>query len=83
MATLREYDIVRVVQLLTTSREFDGTEGVKHAPRIGDTATIVHQYEPENPAAVVVAESVDGNGNTIWLADFQPDELELVSRPSH
>lgn len=83
MAVLREYDVVRVVQLLTTNREFDGTEGVKRAPRVGDTATIVHQYEPDNPAAPVVAESVDGNGNTIWVADFQPDELERVSRPSH
>lgn len=81
MSSLREYDVVRVVQLLSTNREFDGTEGVKRAPRIGDTATIVHQYEPENPTAAVVAESVDGNGNTIWVADFQPDELERVSRP--
>ena len=79
MATLREYDVVRVVQLLTTSRELDSTEGIKRAPRIGDTATIVHQYESENPVAAVVAENVDGNGNTIWVADFQPDELELVS----
>lgn len=82
MATFREYDVVRVARLLTTKRKFDGTEGIKRAPRIGDAATIVHQYEPDSPTAAVVAESVDGNGNTIWLADFQPDELEFVSRPS-
>lgn len=81
MGALREYDVVRVVKLLTTNREFDGTEGVKRAPRVGDTATIVHLYGPDSSTAAVVAENVDGNGNTIWLADFQQGELELVSRP--
>ena len=80
MAIYREYDVVRVVRLLTTKREFSGTDGVKRAPQVGDTATIVHLYEINNPTATVVAESVNSNGNTIWLADFQPDELELVSR---
>ena len=82
MATLREYDVVRVVKLLVTNRTFEGTEGIKRAPAVGDTAAIVHQYEPDNPNGVVALERVDGNGNTVWLADFQPSELEFVSRPS-
>lgn len=83
MTILREYDVVRVAKLLTSERKFDGTDGVKRAPEVGDTATIVHLYESDSPAGAVVAESVDAHGNTIWLADFQPDELELVFRPSH
>jgi hypothetical protein len=26
-------------------------------------------------------ESVDSNGDTVWLADFEPGELELIQRP--
>lgn len=82
MSDLREYDVVRVVKLLITNREFNGTEKVKRAPCVGDTATIVHLHEPDNPIAPVVAENVDGNGNTIWLANFKQDELKLVHRSS-
>ena len=79
-APLLEYDTVRISRLLSPSREYSGTEGVKRPPQIGDEAVICHEYEPDNPAATMAVEMVDREGNTIWLADFAPEELELVRR---
>jgi hypothetical protein len=81
VSDLREYDEVRVVRLLITNRDFNGTEGCLRAPAVGDTAIICHEYEPGNPDGKVAAERVDANGNTEWLADFEESELELVHRP--
>ena len=78
--TLREYDLVRVVRLLTPTRWFDGTESVKRPPAVGDVATICHETDPSNPAAPVFVEMVDGDGMTIWLAKFEKEELELAER---
>jgi hypothetical protein len=78
---LEEYDVVRVARLLSSSRLFSGTAGVSRPPRVGDQATICHQYDPCDPAAAVAVEMVDSQGRTVWLADFEPGELELVSHP--
>jgi len=75
---LKEYDAVRVVRLLTRNRHYDGTVGARRAPEVGDVGTIVHEYDPEDPRAPVAVENVDPDGDTIWLADFERDELELV-----
>ena len=77
---LREYDVVRVIQLSDSERTYDGTKSVRRPPKIGDVATICHEYDPGNPAAMVAVEMVAEDGNTVWLADFAHDELELVSR---
>ena len=78
---LREYDVVRVARLNSADRGFEGTESVRRAPRVGDQATICELYAPNDPNASVAVEMVDGEGMTVWLADFAPDELELVRRP--
>lgn len=75
---MKEYEAVRVVRLLTRNRAFDGTVGVRRAPQVGDVGTIVHEYDTEDPRAPVAVENVDPDGHTIWLADFERDELELV-----
>jgi hypothetical protein len=75
---IREYDVVRVVNLRKENRPFDGTTGVMRPPRIGDVGTVVHEYKPEDLTAPVRVENVDEKGMTIWLADFERDELELV-----
>ncbi len=82
MDTLREYDTVRIIELHENDRYFDGTDTVKRVPKIGDIATIVHEYEPNNPNGRVAVEKVGDEGRTIWLADFAKGELELISRPS-
>jgi hypothetical protein len=79
MRAIREYDTVKVVKLLSATREFSGTEGVARTPRIGDTAIVCHEYDPRDQTASVAVEKVNSRGETIWLADFKREELELVA----
>lgn len=80
---LREYDVVRVERLLEADRFYDGTEGAMRPPAVGDVGTICHENDPSDPNGSVVVEMVDEDGNTIWLADFAREELELVgNRPT-
>ncbi len=68
-----EYDIVKVVELNSTSRQFSGTDKFSRSPQIDDKGTIVHVLDT-NGAFIV--EMVDSNGYTIWLADFVAEEWE-------
>ena len=81
MPSLREYDVVRIARLLKADRFYSGTEGVMRPPALGDLATICHENAPFDPIGSVVVEMVDRDGNTIWLADFAKEELELIQRP--
>ena len=75
-----EYDVVRIVKLITPNRRFDGTAGIIEPPKIGDVGTIVHIVEKTNPAdTIYIIEKVAPSGETIWLADFQEKEIELLS----
>lgn len=77
----RELDVVRAVHLASPDREYDGSEASRRAPRVGDIGTIVYVYAPDDPRAPYLVECVREDGYTVWLADFTPDELELVARP--
>ena len=55
-------------------------------PRVGDIGTICHEHTSDS-AALLVVEMVNQEGLTVWLADFDRDELEPVdghcaSKPS-
>ncbi|WP_157572761.1 hypothetical protein [Nevskia soli] len=73
----KEFDVVRVVAL-NGKRNYDGTEGSKRHPQIGDVGTVVHvlkNEQKESPAAFTV-EAVAPNGDTLWVADFAKNELK-------
>jgi hypothetical protein len=72
-----ELDVVEVTMLLEPNRRFSGTEGAKRAPRISDLATIVHVLEP---GRAFIAEAVDDEGYTLWVADFCAEELKLKTK---
>ena len=80
MDQLREFDVVRVVRLEGGSRRFRGTDAVTRSPQVGDVGTIVGEPGGRDAGAVTV-EMVDGDGMTVWLADFARHELEFVQRP--
>jgi hypothetical protein len=65
--------VVRVTKLLAPARHVEGTASVVRQPMIGDMGTIVW----EGPDLFQV-ESVDGDGRTVWLAEFKSEELEAV-----
>ncbi len=77
MSHLQELDVVRVVRLHRQDRGFTGTESVMRPPRIGDVGAIVGVYGEADDTPVAV-EMVDSDGLTVWLADFERTELELV-----
>jgi hypothetical protein len=81
MRSIQEYDQVKVVRLLTLDRPYEGTEPLTRPPAVGDIASVCHEYERNDPTARVAVEMVDADGNTIWFADFEREELELVYRP--
>lgn len=68
-----ELQVVKVVRLLSPHRSFEGTQGISREPHVGDQGTIVHVLAPGKAFTV---ESVNSDGLTIWLADFQAEELE-------
>lgn len=77
MRPLVEFDTVRVIAVAASSRELDGSGTVRRAPRIGDVGAVVHVLEKQD-AVVLVVESVDQDGLTVWVAEFAPHELERV-----
>jgi hypothetical protein len=73
----KEYDVVKVVSLLTDSRRIDGTESIMRQPQVGDVGTIVYVLDDSGDESKYIVESVDQDGMTVWLADFKHSELEL------
>jgi hypothetical protein len=80
MTRFSKYDIVKVVHLHEVERSVQGSKDVTRQPKVGDVGTIVHV--PPNSdlfdSPIYVVECVNDAGMTIWLADFQEDELEIV-----
>lgn len=64
------FDIVRVVRLNQSERWFAGMR----PPQVGDIGTVLMRYDPVTFVVECIADEV----TTLWLADFQSDEIELV-----
>lgn len=76
-----EYSVVRIVELKTANRPFDGTQTVMKPPKVGDSGTIVDIVT--NPKEIIyIVEKVNASGQTIWLADFYQEEIELLVDPN-
>lgn len=75
---LPEGAVVRVVRLNQPHRHWLSSEGVGRPPQLGDTGTIVHVYALNDPATPYIIECLDDEGLTLWLADFDRDEIENV-----
>lgn len=77
MKRFEEYDVVRVTRLLTPHRQVDGTEGVMRQPEVGDLGTVVHILHDAGGNWKYMVECVDRGGMTVWLCDFDHQELEV------
>ncbi|GHV00987.1 hypothetical protein AGMMS49521_0170 [Campylobacterota bacterium] len=69
-----EFDVVKVVALLEYHRKFSGTKDVCRTPHVGDLATVVYVLEAGRS---FIAEAVNSDGHTLWIDDFQIEELSL------
>lgn len=67
---------VRITQNLNEDREIAGTLGVVEPPGVGDTGKVIYEYPA--PDLRVTVEKTDLTGGTIWFADFNRNELELI-----
>lgn len=74
MTTPREQDVVRITSIGTAERTVDGSPGVVRQPVVGDMGTIVHVVGPTR----FIVECVDGEGQTLWISDFDLDEIQVV-----
>jgi hypothetical protein len=76
MMTPRELDVVRVTSTGTVERTVDGSPGVVRQPAVGDVGTIVHVIGPTK----FIVECVDTEGATVWITDFDLDEIQVVDQ---
>ena len=75
MQGFKELDAVKVIRLSAPKRHVDGTERVRRQPQVGDFGTVVAVLaRPSGPPGYYV-ESVNDEGLTVWLAEFEGDEL--------
>jgi hypothetical protein len=66
---------VKIVKI-EGDKEVAGSMGFMEEPQVGDVGKIIYEYpDPDNRVTV---EKSDPEGNTIWFADFHPDELEYL-----
>lgn len=74
MPPFKELDVVHIVKLTCAERAIEGTEGIVRQPQVGDTGTVLLVLEDLNHRQYLV-ECVDPSGYTVWIADFEEDEL--------
>jgi len=67
---------VKIVQNLNPDRDVAGTLGMVVPPEVGDTGKVIYEYPA--PDRRVTVEKADVAGVTVWLADFNRNELELT-----
>ena len=77
MASLKQYDLVRIVSLATNT-PFTPDRFNRRPPQVGDIAIIVEIYnDPEG----YELECLNSDGLTEWLCSFDPQviKLELIN----
>lgn len=77
---LRDYQFVRLVRLRDLHRSFEGDEGVRRPPKVGDIATTCPERDSGRSDETIPVQMVTQDGATIWRAEFARDEFEFLSR---
>ena len=77
MTPLQVDDRVRIVRLRVPEREVTGASTSPPQPRVGEEGDVVADVGD----GVFLVEHATADGQTIWLAEFRAEELELVARP--
>ena len=75
MQHFNELDAVKVIRLSTSTRDVEGTERVRRQPKVGDLGTVVAVLSRTSSSPGYYVESVNDEGLTVWLAEFEGDEL--------
>jgi hypothetical protein len=80
---LREFDTVRVLAVPPHLQDRVVWNVSGRLPEVGDLGTVVdaYAYEEERDPFYTV-ECTASNGDTVWVATFSAEQLELVHRPA-
>lgn len=79
MSTLVEDELVRISRLLREPGEYDGWRVSQRDPAVGDVGTLLDTLHAVGDRDRYVVECSGTDGMTIWLGDFDADELEPVT----
>lgn len=77
-APFKEYELVRVRQLIQSADDLDGWRLNQRAPVPGDVGTLLDILTAPGRPNKYVVECSDKDGISIWLADFFEEEIERV-----
>lgn len=83
MTGLEQYQLVRVTSLHQANAEYDGWRVNRRPPEIGDIGTLVDILHADGLPDRFVVECCEADGTTVWLSDFNADELEPHSQKCH
>ena len=78
MGKLVEYQLVRIAKLLHESADRDGWGVNQHAAAVGDIGTLLEVLHAAVHRDRYVVEHSGPDGTTIWLDDFDAEELDPV-----
>lgn len=76
MGQLKQYCLARIVQLLHPPEMYDGWRINRRLPQVGDVGTIVEILQVPGLPNKYILESSASDGTTIWLGDFDAEEIE-------
>lgn len=79
MTDLVQYGLAWVKVVLRDPDKYDGWKFNKRPPQVGDIGTITEILQaPEVPDHLIVETLDPSSGTTIWLSEFEREELEPV-----
>ena len=76
MASLDQFGLVRIRQLLRPAAAYDAWRLNTRPPRVGDVGTLVDILHAAGRPDRYVVELSGPDGASVWLADFVAAELE-------
>lgn len=77
-APFKEYELVRVRQLIQSADDLDGWRLNQRSPAIGDVGTLLDILTAPGHPNKYVVECSGQDGISLWLADFFEEEIERV-----
>lgn len=79
MTDLVQYGLARVKVVLREPDKYDGSKFNKRPPQVGDIETITDILQALGAPDHLIVEMLDpSSGTTIWLSEFEREELEPV-----
>lgn len=78
MNQLQHHHLARIVQLRHALEEYDGWRLNHRPPHVGEVGIIVDILEAPGLRKKYVLECSASDGTTIWLGDFDAEEIDAV-----